>query len=119
MGNASYQAGTPFEFDDLFATDNEIVTGKVTVLTGQELVRGAVVGLVTLTGKAKLLDKDASDGSEEVYGILVADVDASAADAEGLVYLKGDFKPDGLSFAAGTDADDIRADARTKGIFIR
>jgi hypothetical protein len=61
---------------------------KVTVVSGQNLKNGAVVGKITASGKLKAYDNGASDGSEVAYGVLFADVDASAADKAGVVIVR-------------------------------
>lgn len=53
---------------------------QVTVLLGQNLVAGAVLGKVTASGKYVAYDNAAADGRETVAGILVAAADATAAD---------------------------------------
>ena len=60
----------------------------ITVLSGQTLSTGAVLGKVTASGKYKALDPAAVDGSEAAAGILYDAVDASAADAEGVAIVR-------------------------------
>jgi Bacteriophage lambda head decoration protein D len=60
----------------------------ITVLSGQNLQAGAVIGKVTASGKYKALAPAAVDGSEAAAGILYDAVDASAADAEGVVIVR-------------------------------
>ena len=60
----------------------------LTVLAGQDLQPGAVLGKVTASGKYKALDPAAVDGSEAAAGLLYAAVDASAADAEGVAIVR-------------------------------
>ena len=60
----------------------------VTIASGQNLSIGTVLGKVTATGKYKQIDFDATDGSEKAAGILLQDVDASAADAEGVTLVR-------------------------------
>lgn len=106
--------------DQLIAGHNmPTVTEKVTVLTGQNLTRGTVVGLVTASGKAKALDKTSVDGSQNFYGILAVDVDATSADADGVVYLTGEYNQAALTFGGTTVAADVKAEARFAGVFLR
>ncbi len=58
---------------------------EITVVSGQNLVAGTVVGKVTASGKYKNYDDGAADGSEVAAGVLYADVDASAADTAGVI----------------------------------
>jgi hypothetical protein len=60
----------------------------ITVLSGQTLSAGAVLGKVTASGKHKVLAPAADDGSEVAAGILYGAVDASGGDAEGVAILR-------------------------------
>lgn len=60
----------------------------ITVLSGETLDAGAVLGKVTASGKYKALDPAAVDGSEAAAAILYDAVDASAADADGVAILR-------------------------------
>jgi Bacteriophage lambda head decoration protein D len=60
----------------------------VTVLSGEILEAGAVLGKVTASGKYKALDPAAVDGSEVPAGVLYDAVDASVADAEGVAIVR-------------------------------
>ena len=60
----------------------------ITVLSGETLEAGAVLGKVTASGKYKALDPAAADGSEAAAGVLYGAVDASAADAEGVALIR-------------------------------
>ena len=62
--------------------------GRVTVVAGQTLPLGAVVGMVTATGKVKQIDPSATDGSQYAAGVLMQAVDAALAE-----------RPDGLMVA--------------------
>jgi hypothetical protein len=57
----------------------------VTIVTGQNRKAGDVMGKITASGKYKIYDNAAVDGSEVAAGILWADVDATAADKRGVV----------------------------------
>ena len=58
---------------------------NVTVLSGQNLAAGTVVGRVTASGKIAVYDNAAGNGTETAIGVLIADVDASAADTAGVI----------------------------------
>ena len=66
-----------FEEENLYSRDN------ITVAAGQNLMLGTVLGM--LGTKAFALSPAATDGSETVVGILIDDVDATAADAESVM----------------------------------
>ena len=60
----------------------------VTVLSGQTLSAGAVLGRITASGKYKALAPAANDGSEVAAGILFDAVGASGGDAEGVAIVR-------------------------------
>jgi head decoration protein D len=60
----------------------------ITVLSGETLEAGAVLGKITASGKYKALDPAAVDGSEAAAAILYDGVDASAADTEGVAIVR-------------------------------
>ena len=68
-----------FEEDNLYSRD------EVTVISGQNLATGTVVGIITASGKATQLAPAASDGSETAAGVLLHSVDASAGDQPGVI----------------------------------
>jgi hypothetical protein len=81
----------------------------VTVLSGQNLVAGTVVGIVTASGKYVAYDNvGTDDGRRSVAGILVGDVNASAADKAGKVLRRGPamVNKNDLTWAAGIDASE-------------
>ena len=57
------------------------------VAVGQNLELGAVVGRVTATGKLKRLDPAATDGTEDVAGILLGAVDATLVERDDALLL--------------------------------
>jgi hypothetical protein len=57
----------------------------VTIVTGQNRKSGDVLGKITASGKFKIYDNAAVDGSEVAAAILVSEVDATAADKPGVV----------------------------------
>lgn len=63
-----------YEAPNLYSRD------RVTVIAGQTLPLGAVVGMVTATGKVKQIDPSATDGSQYAAGVLMQAVDAALAD---------------------------------------
>ncbi len=61
----------------------------VTLLAGTNYPLGAVLGKVTASGKYKLSPDTGTDGAEVAVAVLIEAVDASAADATGLVVARG------------------------------
>lgn len=91
--------------DQLIAHNAEaILTYKETVLTGQNLVRGTLVGRITASGKVINSLTAAGDGSQVPYGIVAQDVDATAADKEALIYVSGTFNAHKVTLGAGWTA---------------
>lgn len=60
----------------------------VTVAAGSNLVSGAVIGMVTATGKVVLHTAAAADGSQAIYGILFDNVDATTGDKTGVAIVR-------------------------------
>lgn len=113
---ASFASST-FNPDRLLADNgDDILTRKVTVLSGQNLVRGAVVGKITSGGKYILSLSAAVDGSQTPDGVLADDCDASGGDKEALVYFRGRFNTNALTIGTAHTAASIREGLRVKGI---
>ena len=60
---------------------------QVTVVAGQNLELGAVVGRITATAKFKVFDPAATDGSELPAGILLGACDATLIDRDDAMLL--------------------------------
>jgi hypothetical protein len=74
----------------------------VTVISGQNLVAGTVLGKITASGKYTLHNNAASDGSEVASAVLLADCDASGGDTKGLILARlAEVKGDLLTYKAG------------------
>ncbi|MCB1890374.1 MAG: head decoration protein [Rhodocyclaceae bacterium] len=58
---------------------------EVTIVSGQNLAAGTVLGKITASGKMTAYSNVAADGSQTAVGILYDAVDASAADAPGVM----------------------------------
>jgi hypothetical protein len=77
---------------------------NITVVTGQNLTAGTVVGVVTASGKYAVYDNAASDGTETAAGILGYDTDATAADIEAMI----------ISRDAEVNADELNWDGQAQ-----
>lgn len=104
--------------DRLHAGDFPIRTLDVTIASGQNLARGALLGKITASGKYVLSLAAAGDGSEVPSAILAEDVDASAGDKSGIVYVSGDFSEDAITYGTGHTADSVRAGLRDLNIYL-
>lgn len=58
---------------------------NVTILSGQDLGAGAVLGKVTASGKYVAVDQAASDGSEVARAVLIDECDATGGDTAAAV----------------------------------
>lgn len=99
---------------DLFAGSSEVTTEPVVFSSGADIARYAVVGRITATGECVLCNPAANDGSENPIGIAVEPADSAAADANGNIYVAGDFNIDALVWHAG-----FTTDAQKKAAFDR
>ncbi len=106
------------DYDKLISGLNrgDMRTFPVTVKSGAALKRGALVTYAD--GKVSAV----ATKTDSVFGILCEDVDASKADAPGVVYTNGDFNKDAVIIGTLTDEgtiDDFILAARNVGIFLR
>lgn len=91
--------------DNLIASNTPpVATQDGTLITGQNLVRGAVLGRITASNKLTLAADAAVDGSETPVGILVHDIDATAADKACQIYVGGCFNNSKLTWDASFTA---------------
>lgn len=61
----------------------------VTLLAGTNYPVGAVLGRITASGKMKLSTATGTDGAQNAATVLLYAVDATAADAAGIVVVRG------------------------------
>jgi hypothetical protein len=62
---------------------------SVTLLAGTNYPVGAVLGRITASGKYKLATSGGSDGAQTAAAVLLYATDATAADATGIVVVRG------------------------------
>lgn len=105
--------------DNLLAGGFPIVTTEITVISGQNLVRGAVLGKITASGKYNLSLSAAGDGSEVPIAILSEDCDASGGDKVAIAYLTGEFNEDAITIGTAHTVASIRAGLRDLGIHLK
>jgi len=107
--------------DNLIAGNMPRVTEKQTVLSGAGALKaGAVLAKDSANGN-KLVPVDSASPTPSVqspFAVLAFDVDASASDAEAMVWLSGHLNELALTFGGADTADDHRAALRGLGIFI-
>lgn len=95
-----------------------LIPRKVTILSGQNIARGAVLGKITASGKYILSLSGASDGSQTPDLILAESVDATGGDKEAIAYARGDFNAGALTLGASHTVASITEGLRAKGITI-
>ena len=105
--------------DKLIAGSFPRVSKSITLITGQNLVRGAVLGKITASGKYTLSLSASVDGSETPALILTKAADATAADLVTLGYQSGEFNEDALTIGTGHTADSIRDGLRDLSIYLK
>ena len=109
---------------DSYAPDGLVVDGvplktlPITLNSGQNLTRGAVLGKITSGGNYTLSLSAAGDGSQTPDLILAEDADATSGDVAAIAYERGDFDQNKLTIGTGHDADSIREGLRVKGIYL-
>ncbi len=105
--------------DNLEAGDFPVVQEKGTVITGQVLERGSLLGKIDASGKLNLSLSAAVDGSEAPFAVLAEDVDASAGDVEAIYYLSGEYNQDAMTFGAGHTASSTKSALRGLNIYLK
>lgn len=105
--------------DRLIAGDHPIVTDNATLVSGQNLTRGALLGKITTGGKLTLSLSASSDGSQTPYAILVDDCNASGGDKNCGIYLTGEFDPTQMTFGTAHTAASVKDGLRALGIFLK
>ena len=87
---ASFATEGTYTPDGLIAGNSELlVSRKVTVISGQNLARGAVLGKITASGKYVAYSNGAADGSEVAAGVLFYAVPDAAVDQKVLAITRG------------------------------
>lgn len=105
--------------DRLVGGDHTLVTEPVTVAAGADLLRGALMGRVTATGKWVLSAAAAADGSQTPRGVLVDDAAAAGADVQAAVYRTGEFDEAAVIYGAGHTAASVREGLTAQSIYLK
>ncbi|MHA4733277.1 head decoration protein [Ensifer adhaerens] len=108
-------AEATFSPNDLLVSDVPVITRNVTIASGQNLKRGAVLGNITASDKHILSASAAADGSQTPALVLAIDCDASAGDVVAAVYASGAFDASKLILGAGHTAATVEAAFRKAG----
>ena len=78
----------------------------VTLLAGMPYPVGAVLGRITASGKYKLATSGGTDGAQTASAVLLYAVDATLADATGIVVARGPAIVSRAALAYGATVDD-------------
>lgn len=106
--------------NNLIAGAFPIVTDNVTILSGEDLARGAVLGKVTSGGKYRECDIAAEDGSEDPKFILAETADASEGDLILVpVYASGEFNQERITLKGETVVADVKEALRALSIYLK
>ena len=118
MPPASFSSASLSE-DKLIAGNAHLLNSrKVTLISGQNLARGAVLGKITTGGKYTLRLSASSDGSQTPDLLLAEDCTASGGDKEVLAYSRGDINVFVLTIGTAHTAASITEGLRAKGIVL-
>lgn len=91
---------------------------NVTIVSGQNLAAGAVLGQITASGKYNLSASAAGDGSNTPVAVLAEACDASGGDKSAFVYYTGEFNAAKVVLGAGHTLAAIRRTCAQRGIFL-
>ena len=105
--------------DQLIAGPHQLVTDTVTIASGQVVARGAVLGIITASGKYAVALAASSDGSQTPSVIAADTIDASAGDALGGVYMAGEFNGNALVLGTGITLAAAKAALRPMSIYVK
>lgn len=110
---------TAYTPDRLVAGNAHLLVGKkITLNSGQNLGRGALLGKITSGGNYTLSLSASNDGSEVPDMVLAEATDASGGDTVTLAYSRGDFDEREITFGTGHTADSVRETLRGKSIVL-
>jgi hypothetical protein len=115
---AGFASNSSYQPKNILANSDDVTTRKVTILSGQNLAVGAVIGKITTGGKYVLSAAAASDGSETPDLVLAEACDASGGDREAIAYEVATVVSTALVLGAGHSVASIREGLRGKGIKI-
>lgn len=105
--------------DDLIGSGaDQLLARKYTLVSGQNVVRGTLLGVITSGGKVNKSLSGASDGSQTPFGIAAVDANATAGDVEILVYTRGTFNENAVTYGTAHTASSVREGLRDKGIYL-
>ena len=86
-----------------------ISRSTATLISGQNLVAGTVLGIITASSKLTRCAHGASDGSQSAIGVLFGDTNATAGDVAGVVYTSrlAELRSPHITFSSGASGGNI------------
>lgn len=104
------------EYKPLIAgTQMPVVTKKVTIGQDTAVIKAGTV----LEIEAEAASKKAKRADTDVYGVVLADVDATKGDVVAEIAVTGEFATANLVFKSGKKAEDFIAKAEARNIYFR
>ena len=114
---ASYKSQDTFTASPaLLVGADDVITRSITLISGQNLKRGALLGKITTGGKYNLSLSAAGDGSQTPNAILAEDCDASGGDKVTIAYFAGTFDENAVIYGTAHTAASVREGLRGKNI---
>ncbi len=113
------------EYKNLIAgTEIKPMVKGISLKAGQGILKaGSVLGLTTTDNLGILLDKNATDGSQNPVGILIEDVDTGTeSDTDSILsqmFIRGVFNQEALLFTEGTSLSDVEMELRKIDIYTK
>ncbi|HBC1012505.1 TPA: head decoration protein [Escherichia coli] len=124
FGNNPFSPGcwsVEYSPDQLIAGPLQLITKTVTLTGGEILKRGTVLGRITSGGIYTICKRgsDVTDGSDVPVAVLMDDVDTSGGDAQGGVYLMGEFNAGRVIFDESWTVEELTTELEKEKIFLR
>lgn len=102
--------------DALIVGHDDLQSRSITLVSGQNLKRGALLGKITTGGKYTLSLSASSDGSQTPSVILAEDCNAASGDKVTVAYFGGTFDENVVIFGTGHTAASTREALRDVGV---
>lgn len=113
---ASFTSQGTFTPTGLLGGHDDPQTRQITLISGQNLARGALLGKITASGKYTLSLSASADGSQIPAVILAEDTNASGGDKSTAAYFGGVFDENYVIFGTGHTPASTREALRDVGI---
>ncbi|MDL2280331.1 head decoration protein [Selenomonadales bacterium OttesenSCG-928-I06] len=116
----AYTTSINFGFDQLIGgTEPTALLKVITVASGQGILkRGSVLGVVTDSGKGKLVDSASTDGSETAKYVLAKEIDTTEGDVDIDCYMSGMFNREYLTVGGSDEIADHEEALRGLNIYL-